>query len=353
MNARAASLQGLLALLGLIAAYLTWQREPSPDARRSVVIDTNKRSLEKIRYEEGSQWVELTSSDDGKTVWARFSGKEGSTMALPSGHPVVQTAIPQREVRGNDSAQSMWNRFAPLTASRALGVLDDETLEAVRLKKAKRRLVVTHNGRTSAFALTAPPTGASAPYIRSEDDGQVFVVAPQILNDFKAAKSNLIERRLHDFVMTDVDEVVIAAGDREQTFAYRRAEDGVGGNLFPKGQVAQDQTASNWHTRIFALFPAEVLGRDEPFPDGEPNQALRIEYRYRGDVLGFVELAHSGDAQAAPEPGATPRSQALARTEFTAGWVRLGVEAQALLSEGRLLFGEPEAVEPNSPKTDK
>jgi len=353
VNRRAATIQGFLALAGMIAAYFTWQREPSLDSGQSYVLDITKNELQSIRYEELDppavadpkdtkpaqaaavkvrDWVELTSTkdDDGLAVWMRLAGKDGGNVALPSGHPMVQTAVPERTVRGNDGAEKMWELFAPFKATRALGKLDAEKLKALDLTTPKKRLKVTFKGVTKTFTLAPAPPGGSDPYVRDDEDGSVYVIARQILSDFQAARTNMTQRKLHGFIVQDIDKLVITAKGKTKEFKFRRFDGRPGGELLSAGTPEKsDQTAGNWHERVFALFPAEVLGKGEKPSAGEPQVVLHIDYYYRNKKTGWLDLASA------------PGTGAFARSEFTAGWMTLSADAQSLISEGETLFGSP------------
>ncbi len=352
MTRQGVIVQGFLALLGLAFAYSTWQRDPDLDSGQSVVVDITKSDLQKIRYEDGeNSFVELTAGKDdaGEFTLVRLSGKKGHKGAMPAGHPVVQTDVPERQLRGNEAALRMWKLFAPLLASRSLGVVDEARQKSLGLDKSKKKIHVTYRGITRSFALTPPPPGGTEPYLRALDDGRVYLVSNQIHTDFNAAQSNLVDRRFHGFLLQEFDELIVrdGGGNEKKRFKFKRFADGrPGGQLVPTGTDTPDTTAANWHERIFALFPAEVLGKGEIPAGGEPIVSMRLEYFYRGKRLGWTDLARSRDenASAAQAPsGASgetpPRTSGLARSELTAGWMRLAVEAQALVSEGETLFG--------------
>jgi hypothetical protein len=365
VNRRAATIQGLLALSGLTAAYFTWQREPSLDSGQAYVLDINKNELQSIRYEELDlpapvdpkdpkpaqaatakvrDWIELTSTkeDDGPAVWMRLAGKEGGNVALPSGHPMVQTEVPERTVRGNDGAEKMWELFAPFKATRALGKLDAEKLKALDLDAPKKRLKVTYKGVTKTYSLAPAPPGGSDPYVRDDEDGNVYVIARQILSDLQAARTNLTQRKLHGFIIQDIDKLVITAKGKTKEFKFRRFDGRPGGELLSATNPDKpDQTAGNWHERVFSLFPADVLGKGEKPSAGEPLVVLHIEYFYRNKKTGWLDLATTGGTPTAGSTGAPPRTEAFARSEFTAGWMTLSADAQALVSEGESLFGSP------------
>jgi hypothetical protein len=364
VNRRAATTQGLLALAGLIAAYFTWQREPSLDSGQAYVLDITKNELQSIRYEELEtptvadpketkpapiaplkvrDWVELTSTkeEDGPAVWMRLAGKEGGNVALPSGHPMVQTAVPERTVRGNDGAEKMWELFAPFKASRALGKLDATKLKTLDLDPPKKRLKVAFKGVTKTFSVAPAPPGGSDPYLRDDEDGTVYIIARQILSDLQAARSNMTQRKLHGFIVQDVDKIVITAKGKTKEFQFRRFDGRPGGEMFSAATPDKpDQTAGNWHERVFSLFPAEVLGKGEKPAAGEPQLVLHIDYFYRNKKIGWLDLARTGGTPPAGAPeGSAPRSESFARSEFSAGWMTLSADAQGLVSEGEGLFG--------------
>ncbi|HEY0711040.1 MAG TPA: hypothetical protein VGF45_00080, partial [Polyangia bacterium] len=128
MTPRSVAIQGALAFVALILAYTTWQRGPELFAGETFILDITKNDLEKVRYEdqEGKSWSELAKAkdDDGTFVTVRMSGYDNTKVGLPSGHPGIPLKLPERLVLGNESAQRLFERFSPMRAQRALGVLD-------------------------------------------------------------------------------------------------------------------------------------------------------------------------------------------------------------------------------------
>src|SRR5436189_134640 len=116
MKAPGAVMQGGLAALGLIFAYTTWQREPERKRGEVIVVDASANDIQKIRYEDTSstppKWVEIDrrKEDDGPRAWMKLNARP-------------EQKIPEREVRGNESANKLFEKFTPLKGSRALGVL--------------------------------------------------------------------------------------------------------------------------------------------------------------------------------------------------------------------------------------
>lgn len=77
MTKRGVAVQGGLAALGLLAAYLTWQREPERAPGAVTVIDASKSDVTLIRYEDDSNAVDLTRPS-GNDVWLHLVVKKAA-----------------------------------------------------------------------------------------------------------------------------------------------------------------------------------------------------------------------------------------------------------------------------------
>lgn len=342
MTGRAVAIQGGLAVAALAAAYLTWQRKPELASGEVFVLDITKNELERVRFEdqEIKSWAEVARDKDenGPFVSLRLSGHDSTGVALPAGHPGIPLKVPERLVRGNESATRLYDRFAPWRAMRALGVLDAAKLKDLGLDTTKKRLEVTSRGRKRVFAIAPAPPGGNNPYVRDQEDGRVYVVERQIMTDFQSASTNLVERRLHGFRPEEIDRLVITAGNKRKEFKATRFEEMPGIRLAPIATPDKpDDTAKNWHDRVWNLFPAEMLGKGETPDAGTPVVQIKIEYFARGRSLGWVELAKTVRAESSTD--AAKPELALARSEMSLGWAKLPTEGLTLLTEGEKLIG--------------
>ncbi len=333
MNGRALAVQGGLALAGLVAAYLTWQRQPEMQEGEVFVLDVTKNELQAVRFDdaENKTWAELDRAKDARGAYVNLH-----VSARPEG-PQKQPAAPERRLRGNETALRALERFAPLTALRTLGVLDAAKLKELGLDTSQKTLTVTTRAGQRRFTIAPAPPGGSEPYLRDPSDGRVFVVTRAILSDLQNAHTTLPERRLHDFKQTDVDRVVVTAGATKKDYRASRNDQGRALRLAPMAKPdSPDDSARTWHDRLWGLWPAEILGRDEIPREGAPVPRLRVDYFAQGKNLGWIELAASA---APPESasGPAPKTTVFARTEFTAGWVRLGGDAQPVIDDAAKL----------------
>ena len=348
MNTRGVAVQGGLAAASLVAAYFTWQRQPELVAGEVFALDIAKGDLEKVRYEdqELKSFAELLRDKDasGTFVSVHLSGSDATGIPMPSSHPAVPIKVPERFVRGNESAQRLFERLAPMRATRSLGALDAAKLKDLGLDTTKKRLEIVGRGTKRRFAVAPAPPGGMDPYIRDEQDGRVYIVSRALLSDLQAATTNLVERRMHSFKLEDVDRVVVYAAGKKKEFRANRIEELPGVRLTPAGGDKSDETAKNWHDRVWNLFPSEVLGRGENPGDAAPKTALRVEYFMRGRSLGWVELARKpapvlNESTTAPPPATA--DAAFGRSEFTLGWMKLPQDANALVTEGETLTSRP------------
>src|SRR5262245_14960773 len=347
MTGRAATTQGVLAAAALCAAYFTWQREPELAAGEVFALDVSKGDLEKVRFEDEDlkSFSELIRDKDqaGDFVSLRLSGTDMSGVQMPSGHPYVPLKVPERLVRGNETAGKLFERFAPLKATRALGALDPAKLKDLGLDTTKKKIEIVARGAKRRYAIAPAPPGGTDPYIRDEGDGRVYVVARQIMSDLQSASTNLVERKLHSFRHEDIDKVVITAGGKTKEFRGTRLENAAGIRLAPANAPDKpDETVKNWHDRIWNLFPSEVLGKGEEPKEGPPKTAVRIEYSARGRSLGWIELGKSTPPKPAESTTQAPSPEgAYGKSEFTAGWMKLPAEAFSLMTEGETIASRP------------
>ncbi|MBZ4422194.1 DUF4340 domain-containing protein [Myxococcus sp. RHSTA-1-4] len=356
MKVRDLAVQGALAAVALVAAFLVWQREPAGAPGEVTVVDAPARALDGVRYEDEARFVELfRDAQDRDRLWVRLGYKppkpvppaesvaDGGTPVASAGvdggtdagtavaaavdagtAPVaannVEQPPPPRELRANDVAEKLFPRFAPLRAMRSLGELDAKKLEEVGLAGTQRKLTVTVGGKAEVFSLASPAGGWGTPYLRRESDGRVFLLGPALLPDLENATSRLVDRRLHTFDLGDFDAVVITAAGASRTFTASGKAPGPVSLAPAESPDRPDEFARNWHDRVWRLMPLDLLGRGEVPPGGEPEEAFRVEYRRDGKPVGEVKVAR-GDGGF------------FVRTEHTTGWARLHSGVDNLASE--------------------
>ncbi len=320
MKMQGAVVQGGFAAAGLLLAYATWQREPDQKGSDVTVLAVSKSEIEKVRYEDGPKWIELSPKGSGeeREVWLRISAKP-------------ESKTPERELRGNENAGKLFDRFAPLRATRALGTQPPAKLKELGLEKPTKHLNITAKGTTTKFVIGSSLYAVSDPYVQSEVDSQVYVLGRSILSDLDAAASRLVDRSLHKFKASEYDAVSVSADGKRRDLMVE-GDTPANTKLVSAKTHQADVLAKNWHDKVWSLYVMEPLGKGELPVDGEPQIKLRVDYQLHKKAVGFVEVAKSTPAQATSS--ATPAAATYyARTEHTAGWIKIAPSADDLIKE--------------------
>ena len=319
MRAQGAIVQGGLAAASLLLAYATWQREPDKNASDVTVLAVGKSELTKVRYEDGAKWVELTAqgSGDDRQMWLRISAKP-------------ESKTPERELKGNEAALKLYERFTPLRATRALGLQPEAKLKELGLEKPTKHLAISTKGATTQFAIGSSTYAVSDPYVYNEQDKNVFVLGRSILSDLDNAASRLVDRSLHKFKATDYDAISVSANQKRRDLSL---EGDAPAKLLSAKTHQPDVLAKNWHDKVFSLYVTEPLGKGEVPADGEPQVRFRVDYSHHKKGVGFVEVAKLTPARAPAVSTAPPPATYYARSEYTPGWVKIAASAEDLIKE--------------------
>jgi len=332
MNVRGAAVQSGLAALGLVVAYTTWQREPERAPGEVVVVDVNKSDVTSVRLDAGDgKTIELErrkeAHDEEPRVWLKLSAD-------------AKAKKPARELPGNEGAERLWDKFAPLRATRALGAMKADKLKELGLDAPKKKLEVTARGVKHTFDVGASPFGVSDPYVKASD-GKVYVLGGGVINDLESAGVRLIDRQLHAFKPGDFDAVTITAGGKSRTLQVPPAENQFAAKLLGKGGKPDDM-AKNWHDKVWRIMVTDVLGKSEQPTSGTPEVACKVEYGWRGKPKGFVELAHITPPPVASNVSAPASAvEVWGRSERTASWDKLPGNADDMIKEcSKIAAGE-------------
>jgi hypothetical protein len=383
VTGRGVAIYGGLAALGLIVAYATWQREPDRATGEVVVVDATKSELANVHFEDENNSVDIRRGGDGDEpgVWVRIqdktpvpapakpasppppaaggsagaSGKtEKTTTPPPAPAPVAQTPPPApakpkpvRQLRGDEPADKFLTQFTPFRSPRAFGVLDAKKVKELGLETTKKKLVITARGETREFAIGQPPQGSGENYLRDVKDGRTYLMPRQVLADLQGAAYRLVDRKLHDFKLGDVNRLVVASSGKKREFVIKTPKDPNAYKLAPSNTPDKpDEMARNWHEKVWKLFPVELLGKGEAPPGGPPKILTRIDYFDGSKNTGWIEIGNvelPPGSEPAPSPHGAPaqdsRVEIYGRSENTAGWVRLRNDPSLLTEADKIASG--------------
>ena len=334
MTGRAAAVQGGLAALGLLAAHLTWQREPERAPGAVAVFEASKGDVTLVRYEDDQGSTDLTRGRGGNepAAWLHIVTK--------SKDPKAKTP-PDRDLAGGEAAVKVLDEFAPFVSPRAFGVLDAAKLKEIGLDAPKRKLEVTVKGDVRRYDIGQPTnaTGGEA-FLRDTRDGRVYLLPRGMLSELQNS-SHLVDRRLHTFELGDFDRMVVSSGGKQKEFLQVGRESRSTAGFAPaKAPDKRDQMAKNWHDNLWRLFPADLLGRGEQPPGGKPNVQMRVDYYDGKTQVGWIEIARVDANAGGVSDESSAAGEMYARTEHTANWAKLHPSGQ-LLPDAQKLVAAP------------
>jgi len=372
MRGRPVLVQAAVAAGALALAAVIWLRPARQGSPGDVPIAALGRGeVRAVHWDDGSHQVDVTRAiDSDRPVWVRIAtsptlqAPDGGTMpdggvvadagvfrpdALPASRDLradagvhgrtdagVTDALramreapppPPRELRGNEVAEQLLDRFSPPMATRDLGAITPERKRDLGLEASSKRIRLdtgrdlSSPGRTLEWVVSTPP-GAAGAYLLAAD-GHLWLVQDSLVQDLSAASSRLVDRRLHAFRSDEPDALQLQLDGRTHAFVVRKVQ-GAPRVAFADNPDAPSTEATAWADRLWRLAPLEVLGRGETPREGTPTVALRVEYSRDRRPLGFIEVARAG-------------AEWYARSEHTAGWVRLPPGSASLREQAERL----------------
>jgi hypothetical protein len=345
VTGRSAALQGGLAALGLLAAHLTWQREPERAPGEATVVDASKADVARVRFEDDENILGLERRTEGgePAVWLHLEPKPEQRQPAKQGDPMpppVPPATPPRDVRGNADALKLLDRFSPLVSPRAFGVIEGAKLKELGLDAPTRHLEIVVRGDTRKYdvgiALHAQNGEA---FLRDARDKRVYLMPRQMLGELSNGK-RYVDPRLHVFDTKAFDRIAVQMGAKRKEYVHLGRENFATDGYAPaKTPDKRDQTAKNWSDMLWRTFPMEVLGKGEE-PKGTLKILLRVDYTEKGRPVGWIEIARlDGAAASGTTPSGDVADNIYARSEHSVGWSKLHSGDQLATDAEKLLAG--------------
>jgi hypothetical protein len=344
VTGRSAALQGGLAALGLLAAHLTWQREPERAPGEVTVIDASKADIARITFEDedNALGLERRTGNGDPVMWLHL--EEKAKQVLPANPkdpmpPPTPPSTPPRNVKGNEDAVKVFDKFTPFVSPRAFGVMEGAKLKELGLDAPKRHLAVWVRGDVRKYDIgIAMNAQNNESFLRDPRDGRVYLMPRGLLADLTNGK-RLVDPRLHLFDTKEFDRIVVVASGKRKEFLHQGRENfSTEGYAPARTPDKRDQMAKNWHDMLWRTFPMEVMGKDEVPKEGPPKIVLRVDYFEGKKPVGWIELGrteNTGSKATSEDKG--PAENLFARSEHSAGWAKLHASDQLVLDAERLV----------------
>jgi hypothetical protein len=283
---------GLLAV-ALVAALATWLRDdagPAGDAGIPI-WDRPAADVVGIKFRSGARTVEVErrGGGAGAHLWGRETRPVGvfvADTAAADGTPPMRT----EEFPGGEVAETLFERWARLQATRDLGAADAAGREAYGLTDDSTTIEVRfRDGGSRAFVLGGTVVGGGARYVLDTDRGHLYVLPTGLISPLENGATTLRLTSHHGFQPGDVATVTVRASGGERTMQRRAPAD-------PGARPTWVSPDSDRADAAFGGFMEQIdqiwISRFAPdvSTDGLP-PLVRIDYAdARGRALGYLEL---------------------------------------------------------------
>ncbi len=299
-------------LAGLLGV-LWWLGTPSVSEKVGVtVLAIDKTELQEVRYESESVRVALRAKED---AWGPYVDVEVERLKRPrkpaNPHEVQQTlelealAEPERtHFTGGPIAKQVFERFAPLIATRVLDAPPQDRLADFGLDAGTGKLHVTSAKETSSFEVGSPIEGVSALYLRSESDGRLLVVDAGLRQSFEFAEQRLAPTQIVDVPVVTVVAAELQVGSAAARFDQRDREDPTKAAWLRQG--TPDDAASSWLSRLLTMRGSKFVAADQLPKTAVVRVTLRLLLEDRRVFeIELLEDPSAEDAPASESPSAS------------------------------------------------
>lgn len=277
--------------------------------------------IESVSFESKDLKVRLEPKQDELGRWFVVHVNKVEKKARPPRNPhdpnppepEPEESTPGKWVRSSfvsvKEGNALATSLAPLMALRAIGRVDKGRLEEFGFDKPEGTVSVKLGGTVHKLTVGGLTPGGGDRYVQLVGTGEAYAVPGDALRGLLQPESRLLETELHGFDMNDVRRVKITHGTQERELV--RLENKPEAWAAPDHPQEQDETASNWMTKVSRLRVSKYLEKEPKHLTPEA-LVVRIEYLNAKKTLGFVELFKSPGAS-----GDKAKDDYVVRTENT------------------------------------
>ncbi len=271
---RDVKLHAALFVVAVVAALLTWNRNPVGESARNLVLAWQHDTTDFRWFQYSSPKldvrIERRTDESGPFYWGIQTRKDRSPEPLE--FPV-----------GWSGAETVPN-LTVLRVLRDLGELDAEQRTRFGLADSEVRLTVEFSGGSRELIVGDSVFGGEDRYVLEAATGRGYVISRQIMNQIELGEGALRERMINNFRYNEVAEVRVEAGTGGERTMVRTESD----EWMEPGSDVPDVSFGNFMERVDEMA---IDGYDSPPPEERLRRVLRMEYLDDGgDILGFLEL---------------------------------------------------------------
>ncbi len=256
-----------------------WAGNPTDLKSASFVTDDEKTTVELRKDEVGAFCI--VSSEKERPVEAPKPPEK-----LDSKPTKERTTKRFISVTG---CEKLRETIAPLLAVRSIGVVPKARFVEFGLDDPNGTFTAKLADTEHRLTFGGMTPGGGDHYALDPASGRVYAIAGEMVRLFEYADSRLAERSLHTFEADLIEQVAIAANNRQTRL--RRMSGKVDGWARAGTPTVADETAGNWMSKLGRVRLSEFAEKLDP----KAQQIARVDYRGASTDLGFVELHRVGE----------------------------------------------------------
>jgi hypothetical protein len=289
---RRVMVHGVLLVLMLIFAFVTWTAEDLPDADDAMVAvwQHDPQQVSSVTYRSAARTIVLERRGAGNeaTLWA---------VQTDSVRPPAQDSVAAGGARTasiteypvGDEGETMIGGLARLRVIRDLGEATEEKRATYGITDSVPVLTLRLRDRNErALAIGATVLGGGSRYVQDLRGNRIYVVPVSLVRPLEVGGDMLRLTKMQSFEANDVASVTVRAGTAERTMRRRTQGSPPLPVWTPPDSERADEAFGNFMAQIDQLWVARYV----PAASADTLQSIvRIEYLDDDrDALGFLEL---------------------------------------------------------------
>jgi len=222
---RGALIHGVLLAVMLVYGYRTWTRDTStkPTIGTVVLWDRAESDIVSIEYKSDKKEVKIERKGTGADAyWWGTATTTTTEKKKPSDPLAGSDAAADTEVKKvsefplGDAATDLITRYTAARALRDLGASNEKQLKDDKLADSKSSVTVTFKDGARTFTVGGPVYGSADKYALDTKSNKIYILAKELLSGLEGGESTLQLVDPRGFVLDNIDEVTITAGDHSR-----------------------------------------------------------------------------------------------------------------------------------------
>jgi len=252
-------------------------------------------SVSALSFESSTRKVRLEPRKDALGRWYVGTVEKDEPATPPNPHgaggaPANEPAPPPKHVTtrfvGVKAADDLLKSLAPLRALRAVGKIEGTRAEEFGFDKPEGTLKLTIGGKPQSLVIGGATPGGSERYAKSQN-GDVFAISGDIVQNLTFADSRLPERDLQPFKPEEATRIKVSKGGKSRDLS--RVPDKKDGWADSATPTKLDETAGNWMSKLARLHVQDWVEKPSAAP-GPDSLVVHVDYFAGSKPLGSLEL---------------------------------------------------------------